>query len=271
MTLSFTIIHNISPPLTGARSTTMPVTTEIREHVLLISLDRPAKRNAMNREMTLGLDEALNRLDDDDSLWTGVLSGLGGAFSAGSDLAGDGNNRTERGGPYGLCGRARAKPLIAAVEGIAYGGGFEMVLSCDLIVASRSARFALPEVKRGLLALYGGVFRGAHVLPLNIAREMLLTGDPLGAARAEALGLVNILCDDGAALDQALALAGRINANGPVAVRESLRALNRAIEATDTEAWRFSDEAAARVRESEDSREGVAAFLAKRPPQWRGR
>ena len=151
--------------------------------------------------MTLGLDAAMNLLEDDDALWAGVLTGNGRAFSAGSDLADPDRNSTERGGPYGLIRRARRKPLIAAVDGLAFGGGFEMVLACDLVVASRRARFALPEVKRGLLALYGGVFRGARALPLNLAREMVLTGEPIDAERAHALGLVNRLCDDGAALD----------------------------------------------------------------------
>lgn len=248
----------------------MPVTTEVRGRVLLIRLDRDAKLNAMDHAMTLGLDAAMNRLEDDDDLWVGVLTGQGRAFSAGSDLADPDRNHTERGGPYGLIRRARAKPLIAAVDGIAFGGGFEMVLACDLVVASPRARFALPEVKRGLLALYGGVFRGARALPLNLAREMVLTGEPISAERAHSLGLVNRLCAEGAALDEALALAESICANSPVAVRESLGVVNRANEASDALAWQLSTEAAARVRSSQDSREGIAAFLEKRAPAWKG-
>ena len=185
----------------------MPVLTESRGRVLLIRLDRDAKLNAMDHAMTLALDAAMNQLEDDDAHWVGVLSGNGRAFSAGSDLADPDRNHTERGGPYGLIRRERRKPLIAAVDGLAFGGGFEMVLACDMVVASHRARFALPEVKRGLLALYGGVFRGARALPLNLAREMVLTGEPIGAERAHALGLVNRLCADGAAVDTALALA----------------------------------------------------------------
>lgn len=249
----------------------MPVTTERRGRVLLIRLDRDAKLNAMDHEMTLALDAAMNLLEDDAELWAGVLSGNGRAFSAGSDLADPDRNSTARGGPYGLLRRARHKPLIAAVDGLAFGGGFEMVLACDLVVASRRARFALPEVKRGLLALYGGVFRGARALPLNLARELVLTGEPIDAERAHALGLVNRLVADGAALDAALALAERICANSPVAVRESLGVINQANEAADALAWQLSTEAAARVRASEDSREGIAAFLDKRAPLWRGR
>ncbi|HMO47838.1 MAG TPA: enoyl-CoA hydratase-related protein [Rubrivivax sp.] len=249
----------------------MGVTTEVRGRVLLICLDRDAKLNAMDHAMTLGLDAAMNRLEDDDALWVGVLSGHGRAFSAGSDLADPDRNSTERGGPYGLIRRARRKPLIAAVDGIAYGGGFEMVLACDLVVASTRARFALPEVKRGLLALYGGVFRAARALPPNLARELVMTGEPIAAERAHALGLVNRLCADGQAVDTALELAAAICANSPVAVRESLGVLNQAIEAADQLAWQLSGEAAARVRTSDDSREGIAAFLDKRAPVWRGR
>jgi enoyl-CoA hydratase/carnithine racemase len=249
----------------------MPVTTEVRGRVLLVRLDRDAKLNAMDHAMTLGLDAAMNQLEDDPELWVGVLAGMGRAFSAGSDLADPDRNHTERGGPYGLIRRARRKPLIAAVDGLAFGGGFELVLACDLVVASTRARFALPEVKRGLLALYGGVFRAARALPPNLAREMVMTGEPIGAERAHALGLVNRLCAKGAAVDEALQLAEAICANSPVAVRESLGVLNRAIDAADQLAWQLSSEAAARVRASEDSREGIAAFLGKRAPVWRGR
>jgi enoyl-CoA hydratase/carnithine racemase len=249
----------------------VPVHSERRGRVLIIRLDRDAKLNAMDRDMTLGLDAAMNTLEDDDALWAGVLTGVGRAFCAGSDLNDHDRNRTERGGPYGLLRRDRRKPLVAAVDGIAYGGGFEIVLACDLVVASRRARFALPEVKRGLLALYGGVFRAARALPLNLAREMVLTGEPISAQRAEALGLVNRLCDDGAALDDALALAERVCANGPVAVRESLRVLNHSLAAAEALAWQLSDEAAATVHASDDSREGVEAFLQKRAPRWNAR
>ena len=249
----------------------MPVTTETRGRVLLVRLDRDAKRNAMDHAMTLGLDAAMNRLEDDDELWVGVLTGQGRAFSAGSDLADPDRNTTERGGPYGLVRRQRNKPLIAAVDGLAFGGGFEMVLACDLVVASARASFALPEVKRGLFALYGGVFRAARALPPNLARELALTGEPISAERAHALGLVNRLCADGQALAEALALADSICANSPVAVRESLAVINRAHEAADPLAWELSAAAAERVRASQDSREGINAFLEKRAPVWRGR
>jgi enoyl-CoA hydratase/carnithine racemase len=148
----------------------MPVSSERRGRVLIVRLERPEKRNAMNGEMTRGLDAALNELEDDAELWVGILAGVPGVFSAGSDLRDALHNSTARGGPYGVVRRRRTKPLIAAVDGLAYGGGFEIVLACDLVVASRAATFALPEVKRGLFALYGGPFRAAHALPPNVAR-----------------------------------------------------------------------------------------------------
>ena len=249
----------------------MPVTSERRGRVLIARLERPEKRNAMNGEMTRGLDAAMNQLEDDPELWVGVLAGAPDVFSAGSDLRDGLNNSTARGGPYGVVRRRRVKPLIAAVEGLAYGGGFEIVLACDLVVASRAATFALPEVKRGLFALYGGPFRAAHALPPNVARELALTGDPLSAERAERLGLVNVLCEPGRTVDEALRLADRICANGPVAVRETLRVINESIEAGDALAWKLSEEAAEAIKKAEDTREGVAAFFEKRPPRWKGR
>ncbi|MGH9017858.1 MAG: enoyl-CoA hydratase-related protein, partial [Acidimicrobiales bacterium] len=214
------------------------------DRVLVVALQREEKRNAVDEEMALGIDGALNELEDDDDLWVGILTGTASVFSAGTDLRAGSGSGTERGGPYGIIRRTHAKPLIAAVEGIAFGGGMEMVLACDLVVAARTASFGLPEVKRGLLALYGGVFRSARVLPLNVAKEIVLTGDPIDAARAERLGLVNVITEPGAALDGAMALAARICANSPVAVRQSLQLLEAC--ATDEEAaWPLTDRAMA--------------------------
>jgi enoyl-CoA hydratase/carnithine racemase len=238
--------------------------------VLVISLRREEKRNAIDEEMALGIDGALNELEDDDDLWVGIITGSTGVFSAGTDLRVGSGSGTERGGPYGIIRRRRSKPLIAAVEGVALGGGMEIVLSCDLVVASRSATFGLPEVKRGLLALYGGVFRSARSLPLNVAREIVLTGDPIDAVRAERHGLVNALTEPGEALAAALAMAERICANAPVAVRESLRLIEDCA-VTEDRAWPLTDEAMAVVMASEDVSEGLAAFFEHRPPEWRGR
>jgi enoyl-CoA hydratase/carnithine racemase len=233
-------------------------------------LQRAEKRNAIDQEMALGIDGALNQLEDDDDLWVGIITGTTAVFSAGTDLRVGSGAGTERGGPYGIIRRRRTKPLIAAVEGVALGGGMEIVLACDLVVASTSACFGLPEVRRGLLALYGGVFRSARSLPLNVAREIVLTGDPIDALRAERHGLVNAVTEPGGALDGALALAERICANAPVAVRQSLALLADSGQSEET-AWPLSDRAMAAVMASEDAAEGRQAFLEKRPPQWSGR
>jgi enoyl-CoA hydratase len=238
--------------------------------ILIITLRRQEKRNAINEDTALGIDAALNELEDDDELWVGILTGGTDVFSAGTDLRAGSGPGTARGGPYGIIRRQRTKPLIAAVEGVAYGGGMEIVLACDLVVASTTARFGLPEVRRGLLALYGGVFRSARALPLNVAKEIVLTGDPIDAERAERCGLVNAVTAAGGALEGAVALAERICANAPVAVRQSL-ALLEACTAVAEQAWAFTDEAMAAVMASEDAGEGVAAFLERRPPQWSGR
>lgn len=237
--------------------------------ILVISLQREEKRNAIDEEMALGIDGALNDLEDDDELWVGIITGTSTVFSAGTDLRVGSGPGTERGGPYGIIRRRRSKPLIAAVEGAALGGGMEIVLACDLVVASTTATFGLPEVRRGLLALYGGVFRSARSLPLNVAREIVLTGDPIDAARAERHGLVNAVTEPGGALLGALALAERICANAPVAVRQSLQ-LIAACGASDDTAWLLSDQAMAAVMASDDAREGRTAFLEHRPPEWRG-
>ncbi|MFD2376241.1 enoyl-CoA hydratase-related protein [Ottowia pentelensis] len=178
---------------------------------------------------------------------------------------------TPRGGPYGIAGRRLQKPVIAAVEGIAAGGGFEIALSTSLIVASRTASFSLPEVGLGLIAECGGLFRGPRALPLNIARELLLTGAPLGAERAHALGLVNRLTEPGRALPEALALARQIAERAPLAVRETLAALEQLYADNDERGWALTQAAKIVVRESADAREGVAAFKERRAPRWQGR
>ena len=150
-------------------------------HVLVISMQRQAKRNAIDRAMADALDAALNELDDDEDLWAGVLTGTTDVFSAGSDLTAGGDYVTDRGGEYGIIRRLRRKPLIAAVEGPALGGGLEIVLACDLVVASRTARFGLPEVSIGVVPTCAGLFRAPRALPLNVARQLILTGRPIEA------------------------------------------------------------------------------------------
>src|SRR3954452_18722674 len=204
----------------------MPVITERRGRVLVVRLDRPSKRNAIDAEMAAGLDAAMNTLHDDPEIWAGVLTGTDEAFSAGTPLVAGPGAPPPRAGEYGLARRRRTTPLVAAVEGVALGGGFELVLSCDLVVASRTALFGLPEVRLGLVANCGGLFRGPRLLPVNIARELLLTGDPMTAERAWSLGLVNELTDAGGAVAGALTVAERICANAPTAVRATLGALD---------------------------------------------
>ena len=239
--------------------------------ILTISLDRAAKRNAINRELADQLDAALNQLDDDPDIWVGVLTGTSEIFSAGSDLRSRGDYMTDRGGEYGLIRRRRKKPLIAAVEGIALGGGLEMVLACDLVVASETATFGLPEVSRGVVATSGALFRGPRALPLNVAREILLLGDPIGAARAYALGFVNVVTRPGEARAGALTLARRLCKNAPVAVRASMHALDVLADREEERGWAATEEAIATMSASEDAREGVRAFFEKREPKWSGR
>jgi enoyl-CoA hydratase/carnithine racemase len=239
--------------------------------VLIISMHRERKRNAVDRALADALDAALNELDDDPELWVGVLAGTTTVFSAGSDLISQGDYDTERGGSYGIIRRERRKPLIAAVEGPAFGGGMEIVLACDLVAASSTARFGLPEVARGLVPTCAGLFRGPHALPLNVARELILTGEPIGAARAYQVGFVNVLTEPGHALAGAVALAQRIAANAPVAVQACLTAVNGLARITEDVGWGATEEATRAIAASADVTEGVTAFFERRPPVWTGR
>jgi enoyl-CoA hydratase len=247
-----------------------PVRAEAQGHVLVITIDRPARRNAIDRATADGLDAAFNRLDDDPDLWCGIITGARGFFSAGSDLTANYDYVTARGGEYGLVRRDRRTPLIAAVEGFALGGGMEIAMACDLVVAASDARFGLPEVTIGLLPTCGGLFRGPRALPVNVARELVLTGDPMPATRAYELGFANRLTEPGGALDGALQLAERICRNAPLAVQACVRALDDALGG-DTLGWAATEAAKGTVLPSADAAEGVAAFLGKRSPNWTGR
>ena len=249
----------------------MTVSRERLERVLVITIQREDKRNALNADVTHGLDEALNELEDNPDLWCGILTGGRRFFSAGADLGCGVGEPTPRGGLVGLIHRDRAKPLIAAVEGFALGGGMELVLCCDLVAAARDARFGLPEVKRGLMPDFGGAFRVVRALPVNIAREMLLTGNDLTAERAAALGFVNRLTEPGAALGGALELAAQVCANAPLATRAALATSARLARGDEGTLWQFSDAAHAELAASEDAAEGVRAFFARRAPIWQGR
>lgn len=249
----------------------MSVIVERRGRIQIVTLSREQKRNALDVSITAGLDAAMNELEDDPELWCGILTGGTKFFSAGADLAAGPGEPTPRGGIVGIINRTRTKPLIAAVEGFALGGGMELVLCCDLVVASTAARFGLPEPRRGLMPDFGGAFRVARMLPANVAREMLLTGDDLPAERAERLGFVNLLTEPGGALAGALAMAERICTNAPLAIREALAIVNHEIAGDEEPIWERSHAAHARLLASEDVREGITAFFERRPPTWRGR
>jgi len=253
----------------------MAVHFEVRDRVAVITLDRPEARNAVDHQLAVDLEAAIDRLEHDDALWTGVLRGAGPAFCAGADLKAVASGRadltTERGGFAGIVRRERTKPIIAAVEGPALAGGFEIVLSCDLVVAGADARFGIPEVKRSLIANAGGLIRLPRLLPRNLAMELALTGEPIDAGTAHRHGVVNRLVEAGEALDGALALAGQVNANAPLAVRASRRVVVNGALLADDEAFALSSEASREVFRSEDFREGPRAFIEKRPPAWKGR
>jgi len=249
----------------------MSVETSVHGRVLVVRMARADKRNALNGDITAGIDAAMNEIEDNPAIACGILTGGESVFSAGADLSCGPGGPTERGGLVGLINRKRTKPLIAAVEGMALGGGLELILCCDLVVASKTAAFGLPEVKRGLMPDFGGAFRISRYLPINIARELLLTGENCSAERAERYGFVNAVVEPGRALAGALTLAEKIGANAPIAVREALGIFNSEVNGDESESWQRSDAAHARLLQTEDVKEGIAAFFARRPPKWTGK
>jgi enoyl-CoA hydratase len=250
------------------------VLTERRDGVLVITLNRPDARNAVNAALAEGVGAALDELDADDELRVGVLTGAGKGFSSGMDLkafvAGE-SPYVEGRGFAGITRRSSRKPLIAAIEGFAVAGGFEVALSCDLIVASKGARLGIPEVKRSLVAAAGALFRLPRRIPYHLAMELALTGDPIDAERGHQLGLVNRLAEPGGAVDAALELAATIARNGPLAVDASKHIVSSAQDWTEAQAWQEQAELAGKIFVSEDAREGATAFAEKRDPVWKGR
>jgi enoyl-CoA hydratase len=250
------------------------VLVETRDNVLVMTINRPEARNAVNGAVAQGMAAALDRLDAEPGLSVGVLTGAGGTFSSGMDLKGflTGDVPVIEG--RGLAGLTQApprKPLIAAVEGWALAGGFEMVLACDLVVASREAKFGLPEVKRSLVAGGGGLLRLPQRVPYHVAMELSLTGDPLTAEAAHTYGLVNRLAEPGGALDAALAFAAEIAANGPLALAATKEILRRSLDWTEEEGWKAQSDIMIPVFASADAREGATAFAEKRAPIWQGK
>lgn len=250
------------------------VLTERRDGVLLITLNRPEARNAVNLALAEGLAAALDELDDSTDLGVGVLTGAGKGFSAGMDLkafvAGERPWVGDR-GFAGIVQRASRKPLIAAIEGFGVAGGLEVALACDLIVAARGAKLGIPEVKRSLVAAAGALRRLPQRLPYGVAMELALTGDPIDAERAYELGLVNRLAEPGGAVDAAVQLAAAIARNGPLALEATKATLQQQADWTETEFWQRQAELAEPVMRSVDAREGATAFAEKREPVWQGR
>jgi enoyl-CoA hydratase len=242
--------------------------------VLIVTINRPGQRNAVNGAVSAGIARALDLLDRSSELRVGVLHGAGPAFCAGMDIKAFAQGEQIKDPARGFAGlveRPPAKPLIAAVEGWALGGGFEIVLACDMVTAGRGARFGLPEVHRGLAARGGGVFRLPRRLPRAIAMELITTGAPLDAARAERFGLVNRLVDDGQALDAALGLAAQVAASAPMSVRASKAVVVESADWPLAEGFRRQQSYLEPVFASQDAVEGVAAFREHRDPVWQDR
>ncbi|MDP7066534.1 MAG: crotonase/enoyl-CoA hydratase family protein [Acidimicrobiales bacterium] len=243
-------------------------------NVCRFTLDRPDARNAVNYDVSSEMEAHLDEFEADDSAWVGILAANGPVFSAGADLKAVSSGQgieTEKGGFAGLVRYPRSKPLIAAVDGAALAGGLEIVLACDLVVASPLATFGIPEVKRSLIAGAGGLFRLPAALAQNVAMEMALTGDPISAQRAFDLGLVNLLSEPGSVVAAAEDLAAQISVNAPIAVRESRKVVLESHGVPDAEGWEITRNHFRAVVKTEDFKEGPLAFVEKRDPVWKGR
>lgn len=241
--------------------------------LMIITINRPEAKNAVNRAVSYGVAAAVDELDASDELRVGILTGAGGTFCSGMDLKaflrGE-VTRVEGRGILGIAMTPPKKPLIAAVEGYALAGGFEAMLACDLTVASRDAKFGIPEVKRGLAAAAGGLMRLPRLIPPRIAMELALTGDMIAAERLAQFGLINTLTEPGQALAEARRLALRIIANAPLSVAASKRVINEQRDWPTPEMFTRQQEITAPVLASADAREGAAAFAEKRAAQWKG-
>jgi enoyl-CoA hydratase/carnithine racemase len=251
------------------------VEMERRDRVVIATINRPDARNAVNGDVAHAMEAILDEVEADDTVQVVVVTGTGPTFCAGADLKkvakGEGGDlATRRGGFGGIVTRGFPKPLIAAVNGPALAGGFEIVLTCDMVIAADHATFGLPEAKRGLFAAAGGLIRLPKRIPLAVATEIAVTGDPIDAARALQLGLVNRVVPADQVIDAALELADRIARNGPLAVKNTLKMVREAGDLTEEAAWPRNLELALEVFASKDSIEGATAFAEKREPKWTG-
>jgi enoyl-CoA hydratase len=250
------------------------VLTDAAGGVLLITLNRPDQRNAVNAAVAEGVAAALERLDGEDDLRVAILTGAGKGFCAGMDLKAFVTGErpfVEGRGFAGIVERPPAKPIIAAIEGFAVAGGFEVALACDLIVAARGARLGIPEVKRSLVAAGGALLHLPRRIPYHVAMELALTGDPIDAERGYELGIVNRLAEPGGAVEAARELAAAVAANGPLAIDATKRILRAQQDWPQAEAWARQREISEPVFGSEDAREGATAFAERREPVWKGR
>lgn len=250
------------------------VLAERRGDVLLITLNRPEVRNAVNAAVAAGVAGALDELDEDDSLSVGVLTGAGGFFCAGMDLGAFVKGESPWFGDRGFAGivqRSSRKPLIAAIERFAVAGGMEIALACDLIVAAKGAKMGIPEAKRSLVAAGGALLRLPRRMPYHLVMELALTGDPFPAERFHELGLVNRLTEPGAAVEVALEMAAELANNGPLALIASKRILQEQFDWSSAEMWEKQGAISGPVFASDDAKEGASAFKEKRDPVWKGR
>jgi len=244
---------------------------------VILTINRPEARNAINGPVSLAMSGFMDELAEDPDCWVVVITGSGDkAFSAGMDLkafaSGEGGDIMGASGGFGgLTQRTFPKPIIAAVNGSALAGGFEIMLSCDLVVAAEHATFGIPEAKRGLIAGAGGLIRMPKRLPIAIALELAMTGDAIDAARAFELGLVNRVVPSSVVIEEAVSLADRIAANAPLAVRYSKSVMKQAAELSEAEGWKINAEAVGVVFTSADAMEGPVAFAEKRAPNWQGK
>jgi enoyl-CoA hydratase len=250
------------------------VLTEARDRVFVITINRPHVRNAIDTEAAEGIGKALERFDDDVSLGIAIITGAGGTFCSGMDLGGFLAGKKPRYADRGFAGitwKSARKPLIAAVEGYAVAGGFEIAIACDLIVASRTAKFAIPEVRRGLIAGAGALLRLPRRMPYHVVMELALTGDFIDAERLYHFGIVNRLVAKGTALEEAETLARHILEGGPLAIAATKRILVEQQDWTLENMWAKQDVYFRPAVDADDAREGAAAFKERRPPQWQAK